>query len=245
MNTNRWKDRGWWVSVDVARKPSGRKNQELALNMLDNARERYDLLLEDGKMVSRGIFTSKDDMQCLARLLDIVNHWDGTIIYHRGNLLGTAEVRHLAGHLGCAANQASCRSVSLDQRLAYLGCHWRRIGLMNYSLASLKNGARYWFFYLRTEQGDYRRAFLDKQALAKAMEPSRLCPRFPAETAAVIDMLPTVVCLRPANNRLFWVPTKYKIRTRWLCRFPPVVPNSEVMYRKWIGHLLHKKPCPA
>ena len=76
------------------------------------------------------------------------------------------------------------------------------------------------------------------KTLAKAMETSQLCPRFPAETPAIIAKLPSAVSLKPANNRLFWVPTKSKIRTRWLCRFPPVVPNSEVMYRKWIGHLL-------
>jgi hypothetical protein len=246
INQNKWKDRGWWVSVDIDRKPSGRKKEDLALNLLGKARERYDLLLENGNTVSRGPFNAADDMRGLARLLAIANQWAGTIVYHRGNLLGTADAQHLSRLLTCAANQACCRTGSKDQRLAYLGCHRQRIGLMNYSLASMKkNDIRYWFAFLRREKKDYQHAFLDKSALPKAMEPARLCPRFPAQTPAIIEMLPAAVSLKPANKGLFWVPTRYKIRTRRLCRYPPVVPNSEVMYREWIGHLLHEIPNPA
>ncbi|CAB1074378.1 hypothetical protein JY97_15790 [Alkalispirochaeta odontotermitis] len=241
ISTNKWKDRGWWVSVEIDRKPSGRKNEELALDLLANARDRYDLSLESGKILSRGIFTAEENMLGLANLLDIAKQWTGTIIYHKGDLLGTADVQHLGKHLKCAANQAGCRSGSLDQRLAYLGCHLVRIGLLNYSLAALKNGSRYWFSYLKSEKGNNLHVFLDKYALAKAMESSRLCPRFPDEASAIVDVLPPVVNLKPMNNHLFWVPTKYRFRTSWLCRYPPVVPNSEVMYRQWIKQLLQER----
>ncbi|MCP4628155.1 MAG: hypothetical protein GY850_32265 [bacterium] len=239
-NTKKWKDRGWWVSVEIDRKSSGRKNEDLALDLLDSARERYDLLLESGKTVSRGIFTREADMPGLARLLDIANRWTGTTTYSNGNLLGIGDVQQLAKLLNCAGNQAGCRSENWDQRLAHLGCHLLRIGLMNYSLAALKNGNRYWFSYLKSEKDGNSHVFLDRCALATAMESSQLCPLFPEKTPAIIEMLPSAVNLKPANNQLFWVPTKQKIRTSWLCRYPPVVPNSESAYRKWINNFYTK-----
>ena len=239
---NKWKYRGWWVSVEIDRKPSGKKNEDLALDLLENAIERYDLLLESGKTMSRGIFTRETDMLSLARLLEIANRWTETIIYSKGDLLGSSDVQQQTKLLKCAADQAGCRSEDRDQRLAYLGCHLLRIGLMNYSLASLKNGDRYWFSYLKSETGDNPHIFLDRYALAKAMDSSQLCPLFPTNTPAIIEMLPSAVNLKPMNNHLFWVPTKQRIRTSWLCRFPPVMPNSESAYRKWINNLFQKIP---
>ncbi|MEJ2168624.1 MAG: hypothetical protein P8X90_24185 [Desulfobacterales bacterium] len=239
-NTKRWKDRGWWLAVEIDRRPAGRKDEDHARDLLDGAQERYDLLLESGKTVSRGIFTIKAELRKLAELLELSNRWTGTVVHANGNRLGTEHVHQLAGLLQCAGNQPGCRSESMDDRLAYLGCHRLRIGLMNYSLACLKRGRRYWFSYLRPEKGSHLQAVLDKNALAKIMEPSQLCPLFPKNTAALIEKLPSTVNLRPLNNHLFWVPTKYKIRTHWLSRFPPAVPNSEVMYRRWIKKLLYE-----
>jgi hypothetical protein len=236
-NTKKWKDRGWWMSVEIDRKSSGRKNESLALDLLGRACERYDLLYENGKTVSRGIFTREADMLGLAGLLELANRWTGTVIYSKGNRLGTGDVHQLTKLLNCAANQASCRSENRDQRLAYLGCHLLQIGLMNYSLASLKNGGRYWFSYLKSEKGGNPHTFLDKYALAKTMATSQLCPLFPSNTPAIIEMLPSAVNLRPKNNHMFWVPTRQRIRTSWLCRFPPVVPYSEAMYRQWMKKL--------
>jgi len=233
-NMNKWKDRGWWVSVEIDRKPAGRKDEDRTLDLLDAAQERYDLLLEDGKTISRGIFTIQTDFEKLAELLALSNRWTGTVVYVNGNRLGMEDVHQLCGLLKCAGNYAGCRSESVDHRLAYLGCHLTQIGLMNYSLASLKNGARYWFSYLKPDQGSHVQALLDKDALAKIMESAKLCPLFPAKTSAIIESLPSSVSLRPMNDHLYWVPTKYKIRTRWLCRFPPAVPNSEVLYRRWM-----------
>ena len=235
---NNWKDRGWWVSVEIDRKPAARKHEDRVLFLLESSQERYDLLLESGKTITRGIFTLKTDLKNLAELLALSNCWTGTVVHVKGNRLGTRDVHQLAGLLNCAVNYAGCRSESLERRLAYLGCHLLRIGLMNYSLASLKSGERYWFSYFRSEMGSYLHAALNKYALAKTMESSKLCPLFPAETSAIIEKLPSSVNLRPMNNHIFWVPTKHKIHTHWLSRFPPVVPNSEVMYRQWVQKLL-------
>jgi hypothetical protein len=235
---NKWKDRGWWVSVEIDRGPAGRKDEDRARELLDGAQERYDLLLESGKTISRGIFTIKTDFQKLAELLELSNRWTGTVVYVNGNRLGMEDARQLFGLLKCAGNYAACRSESVERRLAYLGCHLSRIGLMNYSLASLKNGARYWFSYLKSEKGSHLRVTLDKDALAKTMALSKLCPLFPAKTSAIIEMLPSSANLRPMNDHLFWVPTKHKIRTHWLSRFPPAVPNSERMYQQWLQKLL-------
>jgi hypothetical protein len=234
----KWKDRGWWVSVEIDRKPAARKHEDRVLVLLESAQERYDLLLESGNRMTRGIFTLKTDLQNLAELLALSNRWAGTVVYVKGNRLGSGDVHQLAGLLNCAGNYAGCRFESLDRRLAYLGCHLLRIGLMNYSLASLKRGERYWFSYLRSEKGSHLHTALDKYGLAKSMDSSKLCPLFPAETSAIIEMLPSSVNLRPINNHLFWVPTKQKIRTHWLSRFPPVVPNSERMYQQWMIKLL-------
>lgn len=231
---NKWKDRGWWVSVEIDRTSSGRKNEDLALDLLDSAWERYDLLLESGKTVSRGIFNDKDDLMSLSRLLETAARWKGTIVYSNGDMLGTSDVSQLAKLLLCAANQPGCRSRHWERRLAYLGCHLMQIGLVNYSLSNLKKGSKYWFSYLKSEKGGFSHISLDKSALTKAFESTKLCPLFPETTTAVIEMLPSLPNLKPMNNHLFWMPTKQKIRTSWLCRFPPVVPNSEKMYRQWI-----------
>ena len=226
--------------MEIDRKSSGRKNEDLALVLLDRARERYDLLYENGKTVSRGIFTREADMLDLAGLLEFANRWTGTAIYSKGNRLGTRDVHRLTKLLKCAANQASCRSENREHRLAYLGCHLMRIGLMNYSLASLKKGDRYWFSYLKSEKGSNPPIVLDKYALAKTMEALQLCPLFPSKTPAIIEMLPSTVNLGFHNNYMHWVSTRQRIRTSWLCRFPPVVPYSEEMYRQWMKKLLEK-----
>jgi hypothetical protein len=233
-----WKDRGWWVSVEIDRIPSGRKNEDRALALLDAAEERYDLRFESGKTVTRGIFTRRADMLGLARLLELTNRWTGTVIHANGNRLGTGDVHLVAKLLTCAANRAGCRSGGMEQSLAYLGCHLEKIGLMNYSLASLKKGDRYWFSYLKSERGSKPPIILDKHALARTMENSQWCPLFPAKTPAIIGKLPSTVNLRPDNHRLFWIATRQKIRTRWLSRFPPVVPYSEKMYQSWIKLIL-------
>ena len=224
--------------MEIDRKPAARKDEDRVLVLLESAQERYDLLLESGKSITRGIFTLKTDLPNLAELLELSNRWSGTMVYVKGNSLGTGDVHQLAGLLKCAGNYAGCRSEILDRRLAYLGCHLLGIGLMNYSLVSLKRGERYWFSYIRFEKGSHLQAALDKYALAKTMESSKLCPLFPSKTSTIIEKLPSSVDLRPMNNHMFWVPTKQKIRTHWLSRFPPVVPNSEVMYRQWVEKLL-------
>jgi hypothetical protein len=236
--TNKWKDRGWWVSVEIEKRTSARKKENLVRELLDRAQERYDLDLEGGKSLSRGIFTADADIQRLSKLLHLCKLWKGTKIYAKGNLLEIKKIGRLSGQLACAGTQAPCRSGDSHQQLAFLGCHQLRIGLLDYSLASLKKGDRYWFSYLKSEKGDYLHAALDKSELAKDLEPYQLCPLLPDVTETILEALPSRVSLRPINNRLFWVPTKRKIRTTWLCRFPPVIPCSAEHYRHWLEKLL-------
>ena len=233
-----WQDRGWWMAVEIDLTPSARNHEDRALALLDAAAERYDLRFESGKTAARGIFTRGSDMLKLARLLELTSRRTGAVVYASGNRLGTGDVHQVAKRLKCAANRAGCRATDMEQRLAYLGCHLEQIGLMNYSLASLKRGERYWFSYLKSERGAKPPIILDKPALARTMENSQWCPFFPAETPAIIGKLPSTVNLRPDNHHLFWVATGQKVRTRWLGRFPPVVPYSEEMYRQWMQKLL-------
>ncbi len=227
--------------MEIAKRASAQKNENLVRELLDRAQERYDLDPEGGKTLSRGIFMVDADMQSLSILLDLCKLWKGTKIYAKGNLLETRKISRLSGQLECAGTQALCRFGDRHQQLAFLGCHQLRIGLLDYSLASLKNGDRYWFSYLKSEDSDYLQAALDKSKLAKDLEPYQLCPLFPDVTQTILEALPSAVSLRPINNRLFWVPTKRKIRTTWLCRFPLVVPCSAELYRLWLAELLDSR----
>lgn len=237
-STKKWKDRGWWVSVEIDQKPAARKNENRVRELLDQAQERYNLYLECGKTLNRGIFTAKADMQSLSRLLDQCRNWKETKIYANGHWLESGRIGRLQAQLKCAGTRAPCRSGERHEQLAFLGCHLSRVGFMNYSLASLKKGDRYWFSYLKSEKGDYRHAYLDKSRLAKDLEPYQWCPRFPAITSKIVARLPSAVSLKPVNNQLFWMPTGRKIRSTWMCRFPPVVPCSADHYRHWLERLL-------
>ncbi len=237
----KWKDRGWWVSVEIEKRTSARKNENLVRELLDRAPERYDLDLEGRKTLNRGIFTADAEIQSLSKLLHLCKSWKGTKIYAKGNLLEMRKISRLSGQLDCAGTQAPCRSEDRHQQLAFLGCHQLGIGLLDYSLASLKKGDRYWFSYLKSEDGDYLHAALDKSELAKDIDLYQLCPRFPDATQTILEALPLRVSLRPINNRLFWVPTKRKIRTTWLSRFPPVIPCSAELYRLWLADLLDSR----
>jgi hypothetical protein len=233
-----WKDRGWWASVEINRRASGRKGEDRAFALLEAAAEHYHLRFSSGQTVTRGIFTRQAELQSLASLLELAGRWRGTVVHVKGNRLEAAAAQRAARFVKCAAHSAPCRSGGREQRGAYLGCHLARIGLLNYSLAALKGGQRYWFSYLKTGPGGKAPITLDKAALTQAVTNSGLCPLFPAQTTAVLARLPASVDLRPDNHRLFWVATRLRIRSGWLTRFPPVVPYSEKMYRTWIEAVL-------
>jgi len=74
--------------------------------------------------------------------------------------------------------------------------------------------------------------------LLNAFQTARLCPFFPQETGAMIERLPADIDLERESDRRLWVETGRMLRTRWLCRFPPVVPYSETKYRQWISSAL-------
>lgn len=243
MNQTGWKDRGWWLSVEINKKASGKKNHAGARKILDTASERYDLLLDSGKTMARGIFTREADMNSLSRLLNAVNRWTDTMVVIRGKELGGRELAMFSRLLLCAARSRPCSKHNGEGTPEYLGCPLNKIGLMNYSLADLKNGARYWFSFFKPETDSAMRFYLDKNKLANTMIVHSMCPLFPQNTVELLDLLPTSVNLSNHNQRHRWVMSRYRIRSRWLCRFPPLVPYSETVYRKWMKNLIGSNGC--
>jgi hypothetical protein len=241
---NKWKDRGWWVSVEIDKRPSGKKNHQNALLLLDSGQERYDLILENGKTKARGIFNRQADMFLLAKLLEVAGHWQvaghwhGTAAYVNGNELGASEVRQLIKLLRCASNHSYCRSGIREHRLSYVGCHLIQTGLLYYSLDTLKKGARYWFSFFRAEKENPRTFFLKKSALFKRVLVSAACPLFPENTTTILESLPVTVDLSSRADSAIWIQTRYRVNTRWLSRYPPIVPKSEEVYKDWLSNLL-------
>jgi len=249
-----WKDRGWWVMVEILRGPGCRKNVERAIAFLDAAGERYDLVLENGQTASRGIFTSKeagdqkawlehkptssDDLLLLSALIGCAAELPGSKIFVRGDRLDAAGARVLARMLACVARDTPCRGEVRDERWSFLGCHLIGVGLLNYSLQALKAGDKFWFSFLRREAAFQAKWNLCKFELLDAFRTARLCPLFPQETGATIERLPAAIDLERESDRGLWVETGRMLRTRWLCRFPPVVPYSETKYQQWITSAL-------
>jgi hypothetical protein len=231
MDQSEWIDRGWWLSVEICKKPPGRKNRDHALELLKMAHERYDLLLESGKTIARGIFTVGSDLENLSKLLETVNRWTDRTVFIRGRKLSGREVTLVTNFLICAASSPPCQGESADLQMNYLGCHLMKIGFMNYSLAALKNGARYWFSFFKPDTGSARRFNLDKGKLKQSMKISELCPKYPANTHDLLDRLPAAISLNDKFQRQRWVLLKYRFRTSWPGRYPPIVPYSESIYR--------------
>ena len=237
MNQTVWKDRGWWMSVEINKKPIGKRKHTDALNLLETAHERYDLMLESGITIARGIFTQKSDMCNLAKLLEMVNPWKDTAVFAQGRRLSRREAAHFSKYLICAADITSSQCKSAERGLDYIGCHLMKIGLMNYSLAALKNGATYWFSSFIPDSDSNGKFSLDKNKLAHSMEISKLCPLYPTRTKAVLDRLPDSVNLCDNFHRQRWVLTKYRFRTSWPRRYPPIVPYSDSVYRHWMRNI--------
>lgn len=61
-------------------------------------------------------------------------------------------------------------------------------------------------------------ASADPASLARLLE---LCGRWNG-TRALLEALP--------QDSALWIPTRQRIRTRWECRFPPVVPRRDTGY---------------
>jgi hypothetical protein len=123
-----------------------------------------------------------------------------------------------------------------------VGCHLVQTGLFCYSLNSLKNREQYWFSFFKAEKEGSRKFFLKKETLLKRVFMFAACPLFPDETTDIIKALPATVNLHLQEDDELWIPTKYRIRTRWLSRFPPIVPKSEAIYKNWIRNLLLSGP---
>ncbi|MFC1812595.1 hypothetical protein ACFL03_07875 [Thermodesulfobacteriota bacterium] len=235
----KWKDRGWWISVEFSKLRSRRKNFSTALELLKGGIERYDMILENGKTIARGIFSNEADMSDLAELLEMTAGWKGTAVHANGRRLDAHTTNQLRKQLKCVSENAPCRTKNNERRLDFLGCHLMQIGLLNYSLKSLKDGNQYWFSFFRQGNGSKQRFFLDKNALTKAACMAELCPLYPQNTEAKADKLPLVVDLYEEKGFTIWVSTKDKIHSRWLSRYPPVVPRSEKGYNQWIKKRLN------
>jgi hypothetical protein len=119
-----------------------------------------------------------------------------------------------------------------------VGCHLVQTGLLSYTLNALKKGARYWFSFYRAEKENPRTFFLKRDALFKRVFISGSCPLFPEDTMTIVESLPVTVNLSLREDNALWIQTKYRVNTRWLSRFPPIVPKSEEVYKDWLSNLL-------
>jgi hypothetical protein len=205
---------------------------------MDSATERYDVVLEKGQTVARGIFLMGDEPALLSELLSHANQSLNGKVFVCGEQLDRAGMKDLANLLACVSKAPHCKSEVKDRRWAFLGCHLVGVRLMDYSLQALKAGGKSWFSFLRREAAFKAKWNLDKFKLLDAFRTARLCPLFPPETGALIERLPADIDLERESDRRLWVETGRMLRTRWLCRFPPVVPYSETKYRQWIGSVL-------
>jgi len=138
-----WKDRGWWVLVELQRSPMCRKDIARALALLDSATERYDLVLEKGQTVARGIFLIGDEPALLSELLNHTNESLNGKVFVRGEQLDRVGVKMLGNMLACVSKDPLCRSEDKDKRWSFLGCHLVGVRLMDYSLQALKEGGRF------------------------------------------------------------------------------------------------------
>ena len=230
------KHRGWWISVEFDKLRKGRKHFHETLALLEGG-ERYDLILENGKTVARGIFDSEAELPDLIRLIDRVKGWSGAVIYCNGQELDTGGARKILKTLKCAAaHDPPCRSSNRLKRHLFLGCHLSRIGLLGFSHQTLMKQARYWFSFFTHES--WRSYRLKKDALQEAVKSADFCPLFPDDAQTIIDRLPMILDLDQKRVLALWVRPKERYQTRWLSRFPPVVPRSEKTYEKEMRNLL-------
>jgi hypothetical protein len=224
--------------VEVQRSPGSRKDIARALVLLDSASERYDLVLEKGQTVARGIFLNGDEPDLLSELLNQASASLNGKVFVRGEQLETPDVKALGKMLACASKKPPCRSENKNERWSFLGCHLVKIRLIDYSLQTLKGGGRFWFSFLRKDTTCQGKWTLGKFELLNAFWKARLCPLFPQETGAMIERLPEGIDLERKTERTLWVETGRMLGTRWLCRFPPVIPYSETKYRQWISSVI-------
>jgi len=234
----KWEERSWWVSVEFEKQRFGRKNFSKALELLGDGEERYDMILENGKTIARGIFSKDSNISNLAELLDVAGGWSGTVAHFNGRELDISMFSRLSKLLKCASSSAICRSENREMRYEFLGCHLLQIGLLNYSLKSLKKGGRYWFSFYKKEKDSKQCFILDKAALKKDSNVFALCPLFPENTNLLVDKLPLVVDLYAERDFSIWTSTKHRFRTRWTSRYPPIVPYSSKVYTRWMRRLL-------
>ena len=233
-----WKDRGWWLSVDFPRQSKARrKNLLFALEALGKAAERYDLIDNQGRTISRGIFgRTAQTFGALSNLLTTIRSWQDVAVFVRGKKVERGGYGLLCSQLICAAGQAPCMPKSAGNTWRFLGCHQAKIGLLHFSLTALKKGAPFWFNFL--EKGSGNRFVLNKETLVKAVFLYELCPYFPQETREVIDRLPVAIDLNSRPDRDLWTPVRYRIRSRWLVRYPPVVPKSSAVYTRRMSRII-------
>ena len=102
----------------------------------------------------------------------------------------------------------------------------------------IEKGGKVLVFFFRSRKGEPPNVFFKKNALFKRVLISATCPLFPEDTMTIVGSLPVTVNLSRKEDNAIWIQTKYRVNTRWLSRFPPIVPKSEEVYKKWLNNLL-------
>jgi hypothetical protein len=236
-----WKDRGWWLSVDIVKKRSSKKNYDEALSLLGLG-ERYDLILDNGKVIARGIFTRSNDLEQLANLLVMIEKWSGTEIYIKGTPIKRSKCWNLARILRCSAALPPCRHESTEKRFKYIGCHNTKypVCLLHY-MPNLNLKERYWFeFYEQVSNDRYSPYYLNKARLIRAVEAANeglsiYCPMFPFHSLSLIDSLPARIDFNRGDAR-WWLQGRCKKKNK--DKKQTIIPRSPEIYRNWIWHWL-------
>lgn len=234
----------WWLSVEFAKKTTRNKHYSEALGLLDSARERYDLLLDDGDALARGIFQKNEDLLGVERLITKAGGWKSTRVYINGKEIPNRSIGRLTKMLRCAGTRRCCQAESDAKKLRYLGCHIVKnpVGLLGFSLKALKQGQQFWFGYFESLAGSRKEFQLKREKLEKTVSRGRLCPYFPDTTSTIVQMLPPAINLANRQQAAGWLPLQARFKTRWQCRYPAVVPHSSRHYEKTMRKILHHVP---
>lgn len=228
--------RGWWVSVEFNQSGGGRKDQDHVMALMATAGDRYDMVVPSGHRVSRAIFSVETDSSALATLVERVRHWDSTVICVNGEALENADITQWLKMMACASGRRLCRTGSVMERMAFIGCHLQQIGLGGYRLEEVKRGRAYWFSAFDAQPMKLQQYRLSETYFVAARRTAIWCPAFPGELfRRTLERLPKQVNLRNPKDRSLWVAAKYRMGRCRPLNGPAVVPVSESAYRRWFN----------
>jgi hypothetical protein len=222
-------DGKWLLTVDMLKKPSGNRNYGLVLSTLGLGKDRYDLRLENGDIIARGIFDNGVDLGLLANLIKTISGWNELKVHFNAQPLSSGSMRQLALVWHCASERRHCLTDQPDEETAYWGCHLAGIRLVGFDLKTLLYGEKYWFsFFVRsTENPDY--FTLDKLQMQQAQRLAMACPHYPMGQEEILKKLPDSVYLAIRAQSRIWklTPSKLKIGV-------PIIPRNSEQYHRWL-----------